>query len=56
MEAAKKHFENSGMNVNEVIYEVGYSDIKALKTVFKKVTRLSPVKCKNKYNVERAAV
>jgi len=36
MKAAKKHFENSGINVNEVMYEVGYSDIKAFRTVFKK--------------------
>jgi AraC-like DNA-binding protein len=26
IEAAKKHFETSGKNVNEVMYDVGYSD------------------------------
>ena len=56
MKAAKKHFENSGINVNEVMYEVGYSDIKAFRTVFKKMTGLSPVKYTKIYTVEAAAV
>lgn len=54
IEAAKKKFETSRMNVNEVMYEVGYSDIKAFRTVFKKITGLSPIVYRNKYNVEAA--
>ena len=54
IEAAKKQFENSGKNVNEVMYEVGYSDTKFFRTVFKKITGLSPVEYKNKYNREVA--
>jgi len=50
MEAAKKQLENSRKNVSEVMFEVGYSDTKAFRTVFKKITGLSPNDYKNKYN------
>ncbi|RFZ92094.1 helix-turn-helix domain-containing protein [Mucilaginibacter conchicola] len=50
IEAAKKHLESSRKNVNEVMYDVGYSDTKAFRTVFKKITGLSPVEYRNKYN------
>src|SRR5690606_7171849 len=50
IEAAKKDLENSRKNVNEVMYDVGYSDTKAFRTVFKKITNLSPIEYKNKYN------
>jgi transcriptional regulator GlxA family with amidase domain len=50
MEAAKKHFETSRKNVNEVMYDVGYSDTKAFRTMFKKITGLSPLDYKNKYS------
>jgi transcriptional regulator GlxA family with amidase domain len=52
IEAAKKYLENSRKNVNEIMYEVGYSDTKAFRTVFKKITGLSPIDYKNKYNKE----
>lgn len=50
IEAAKKNFETSRKNVNEVMYDVGYSDIKAFRTIFRKVTGLSPLEYRNKYN------
>lgn len=50
IEAAKKQFEISRKNVNEVMYGVGYSDTKAFRTVFKKITGLSPIEYRNKYN------
>ena len=50
IEAAKKGLETSRKNVNEVMYEVGYTDTKAFRTVFKKITGLSPVDYRNKYN------
>jgi transcriptional regulator GlxA family with amidase domain len=50
MEAAKKNFELSRKNVNEVMYEVGYSDTKAFRDVFKKVTGMSPLDYRTKYN------
>ena len=50
IEAAKKTLESGRKNVNEVMYDVGYSDTKAFRTVFKKITGLSPVEYRNKYN------
>lgn len=54
IEAAKKFLENSPKNVTEVMYEVGYTDIKAFRTVFRKITGLSPIEYRNKYNREAA--
>ena len=34
------------------MYEVGYNDVKAFRTTLRKVTGLSPVEYKNKYNKE----
>lgn len=49
IEAAKKNLESSRENVNEVMYKVGYTDTKAFRTTFKKITGLSPVEYRNKY-------
>ena len=54
IEAAKKKLETSPMNVSEVMYEVGYIDSKAFRSIFKKFTGLSPVDYRNKYNKEAA--
>jgi transcriptional regulator GlxA family with amidase domain len=54
IEAAKKHLENTRKNVNEVMYDVGYTDIKTFRTVFKKITGLSPIDYKHKYNRDAA--
>lgn len=54
MEAVKKGLEASRKNVNELMYDVGYSDIKAFRTVFKKITGKSPIDYRNKYNREMA--
>jgi transcriptional regulator GlxA family with amidase domain len=50
IEAAKMSFESSAENVNEVMYKVGYSDTKAFRSTFKRITGLSPVQYRNKYN------
>ena len=50
IEAAKMSFESSRENVSEVMYKVGYTDTKAFRTTFKKITGLSPVQYRNKYN------
>jgi len=50
MEAAKLSFESSQENVNEVMYKVGYNDNKAFRSTFKKITGLSPVQYRNKFN------
>ncbi len=52
MEAAKKCLETSSKHVSEVMYEVGYADPKAFRTVFKKITGLSPVAYRNRYSQE----
>lgn len=38
------------MNINEVMYEVGYSDIKTFRTIFKKYTGMLPTAYRQKYN------
>jgi transcriptional regulator GlxA family with amidase domain len=50
MEAAKRRFENSRMNISEVMYDVGYTDVKAFRDMFKKITGLTPIEYRNKYN------
>lgn len=55
IEAAKKQLETGRKTVNEVMFEVGYNDIKAFRELFKKITGLSPVEYRNKYNGELAA-
>ena len=52
MEAAKKSFETSRKNVDEIMDDVGYSDNKAFRSIFKRTTGLSPVEYKNRYNRE----
>nr|NQU92974.1 helix-turn-helix transcriptional regulator [Bacteroidota bacterium] len=50
VEVAKKSFESLRENINEVMYNVGYSDPKAFRDIFKKHTGLSPNVYKQKYN------
>jgi transcriptional regulator GlxA family with amidase domain len=49
IEAAKVSLETSRDNVNEVMYNVGYTDNKAFRTTFKRITGLSPIDYRNKY-------
>lgn len=50
IETAKRHFENNRKNVSDVMYEVGYTDSKAFRDLFKKITGLTPVEYRNKYS------
>lgn len=50
MELAKRAFETSGKTVNEVMYEAGYADAKAFREVFRKITGLSPLEYRRRYN------
>ncbi|MEO5945795.1 MAG: helix-turn-helix domain-containing protein, partial [Chitinophagaceae bacterium] len=50
IEAAKRQFESSRKNINEVMYNVGYTDTKAFRDLFKKITGLTPIEYRNKYN------
>lgn len=52
IEAAKVSLESSRDNVNEVMYNVGYTDNKAFRTTFKRITGLSPIDYRNKYQRE----
>jgi transcriptional regulator GlxA family with amidase domain len=49
IEAAKTSIEASRKNVTEVMYEVGYGDMKAFRDIFKKVTGVTPVEYKKKF-------
>ncbi|QQS36045.1 MAG: helix-turn-helix domain-containing protein [Ignavibacteriales bacterium] len=55
IEAAKQSLESSKENVTEVMYKVGYTDNKAFRTTFKRITGLSPIQYRNRYNREMAA-
>jgi len=52
IESAKKALESTRKTINEVMYEVGYSDVKAFREVFRKITGMSPIDYKTKYNKE----
>lgn len=52
IEAAKKSFETSRKNITEVMLDVGYSDTKAFRGMFKKLTGMTPFDYRNKYNKE----
>ncbi|HEY4336294.1 MAG TPA: helix-turn-helix domain-containing protein, partial [Puia sp.] len=54
METVKKSLETSRIGVNEVMDRVGYTDPKAFRMTFKKVTGLSPLQYRNRYNREYA--
>jgi transcriptional regulator GlxA family with amidase domain len=56
IESAKKALETSRKTINEVMYEVGYSDTKAFREVFKKITGISPLEYRNKYNKEAQVI
>jgi len=54
IESAKKAFETTRKTITEIMYEVGYSDIKAFREVFRKITGMSPIAYRDKYNKEAA--
>ena len=55
IEAAKRRFESSRKNINEVMFDVGYTDTKAFRDVFKRLTGLTPIEYRNKYNKQAMA-
>jgi len=54
IEAAKKKLEAYTLNIQEVMYDVGYSDEKAFRNTFRKYSGLSPLEYRKKYNREMA--
>lgn len=49
VEAAKKLLEEGYKTVSEIVFEVGYTDMKAFRDVFKKVTGTTPYEYKSKF-------
>lgn len=56
IEAAKKSFETSRKTIYDVMYDVGYTDIKAFRDVFKRITGMPPIDYRNKYNKDMVTV
>jgi transcriptional regulator GlxA family with amidase domain len=54
VEVAKNALEQGRKTVFEVMYDVGYSDDKAFRVVFKKITGLSPLAYRSKFMGESA--
>ena len=54
IESAKKAMETSRKTINEIMYEVGYSDVKAFREVFRKITGMLPLEYRSRYNKEAA--
>jgi transcriptional regulator GlxA family with amidase domain len=52
IEAAKRSFEASRKNVSEVMYDVGYTDTKTFRDVFRRITGMTPIDYRNKYSRE----
>nr|WP_295926541.1 helix-turn-helix domain-containing protein [uncultured Dyadobacter sp.] len=52
IESAKKAFETTRKTIYEVMYEVGYSDLKAFRELFRRLTGMSPLEYRTKYNKE----
>ncbi len=49
VESAKKAIECTRKTINEIMYDVGYNDVKAFREVFRKITGLSPLAYRNKF-------
>jgi transcriptional regulator GlxA family with amidase domain len=56
IEAAKKNLETGRKNINEVMYEVGYADTKSFRTIFKRITGLSPIEYRSKYSKQATRI
>ncbi len=56
VELAKKQLESTRKTINEVMYEVGYADVKAFREVFRKYTGISPVEYRGKYGKDGVRV
>lgn len=56
IEAAKKALEKGDQNINLLMYDAGYNDIKTFREVFKKITGLTPQDYKRKYSRAEAVL
>jgi transcriptional regulator GlxA family with amidase domain len=49
IEAAKTLFEASSKNINQIMFDVGYTDTKAFRDLFRKLTGLTPVEYRSRF-------
>jgi transcriptional regulator GlxA family with amidase domain len=52
VESAKKALEKGAQNINSLVYDAGYNDVKTFREVFKKITGLTPQDYRRKYSRE----
>ncbi len=52
VESAKKQLETSRKSVSEIMYETGYSDMRTFRDMFRRITGLSPMEYRNRFNLE----
>jgi transcriptional regulator GlxA family with amidase domain len=50
VEGAKRLFESTDQQINEVMYKVGYIDVKAFRQLFKKIVGMTPGNYRNKFS------
>jgi transcriptional regulator GlxA family with amidase domain len=51
IEAAKRNLEAGRKNINEVMYSVGYTDVKAFRGIFKKIAGITPQEYRTKFGI-----
>jgi transcriptional regulator GlxA family with amidase domain len=56
IEAAKKSFETTRKTIIHVMREVGYSDVKGFRATFRRITGMSPLEYRSKYNNKNAVI
>lgn len=56
IESAKKALERSAQDIGTLMYNVGYNDVKTFRSVFKRITGLTPQEYKRKYSRALAPV
>lgn len=49
IESAKKALEKNNQNIGTLMYDVGYNDLKTFRSIFKRVTGLTPQEYRRKY-------
>ncbi|QEH42903.1 GlxA family transcriptional regulator [Chitinophaga sp. XS-30] len=50
IESAKKALEKNTQNISTLMYDVGYNDLKTFRSIFKRVTGLTPQEYRKKYS------
>jgi transcriptional regulator GlxA family with amidase domain len=49
IESVKKGLEKTNHNISELMYKVGYNDLKTFRKIFKRITGLTPQDYRSKY-------